>query len=160
MRLDLCAVGKARRGPELELFERYRDRVVQVGRTVGITAFDLHEIAEAKPQRAADRRAQETAKLLQAIPDNAFCVALDERGKSLTSAAFAEFIRKTRDDGAPAMAFLIGGADGLDQDKTTAFKRIALGPATWPHMLVRALIAEQLYRAVTILANHPYHREG
>jgi len=147
----IAAVGKAKPGPERDLFAAYTARLPW--------RVDVKEI-DIKKEMAVDvRRAREGEALLVAVPDGARIVALDERGKSQTSEAFAKRLGAWRDDGVRAVAFLIGGADGLDESlRKRADMVLSFGALTWPHMLVRALLAEQLYRAHTILTGHPYHR--
>ena len=151
MNITIAAVGKAKPGPERDLFASYTARLPW--------RVDVKEI-EIKKEMAVDvRRAREGEALLAAVPDGARIVALDERGKSQTSEAFAKRLGIWRDDGVRAVAFLIGGADGLDESlRKRADMVVSFGALTWPHMLVRALLAEQLYRAHTILTGHPYHR--
>jgi len=147
----VAAVGKAKPGAERELFTSYVARLPW--------RVDLKEI-EIKKEAAVDvRRAREGEALLAAVPEGARIIALDERGKSETSDAFAKRLGRWRDDGVRGVAFLIGGADGLDEAlRKRADATLSFGALTWPHMLVRALLAEQLYRAHTILTGHPYHR--
>lgn len=151
MNIVLAAIGRARAGPERALFDTYAGRLPW--------KIDVKEL-EIKKELAADvRRAREGELLLGAIPDGARVVALDERGKNDGSAAFAARLGKWRDDGVRAVAFLIGGADGLDEPvRKRADLVLSLGAMTWPHLLVRGLLAEQLYRAHCILSGHPYHR--
>ncbi|MFQ5954539.1 MAG: 23S rRNA (pseudouridine(1915)-N(3))-methyltransferase RlmH [Kiloniellales bacterium] len=151
MRIVIAAVGRARAGPTRELFEHYRRRI---GWPVA-----LKEVEERRPL-PPDRLKRREAELLQAaVPKGARLVALDEAGKALTSAQFADLIGRWRDDGARDLAFVIGGAEGLDERlRGRADLILRLGRMTWPHLLVRALLAEQLYRAQQILAGHPYHR--
>ncbi|MEJ2120290.1 MAG: 23S rRNA (pseudouridine(1915)-N(3))-methyltransferase RlmH [Alphaproteobacteria bacterium] len=151
MRIVIAAVGKFRREPERELFETFVKRISW--------PITLKEVEERSPLPAPQRKEREAAKLLAALPEGATVIALDERGKTLSSADFAKRMGRWRDDGVGDLAFVIGGADGLD---TSVLDRaqltLSLGPMTWPHMMVRALLAEQLYRAQSILAGHPYHR--
>lgn len=151
MRVVIAAVGRARAGPARDLFEHYVGRI-----NWPITLREIEERRSLPPQRL---RAREAELLLAALPDGAPIVALDERGKALSSPEFAERIGRWRDDGVADLAFVIGGADGLDEGlRRRADLVLGLGRMTWPHLLVRALIAEQLYRAQQILAGHPYHR--
>jgi 23S rRNA (pseudouridine1915-N3)-methyltransferase len=147
----VAAVGRAKSGPEHELFDSYVARLPW--------RVDVKEI-ELKKEMAVDvRRAREGEALLAAVPDGARIVALDERGRSDNSNAFAKRLGRWRDDGVRSVVFLIGGADGLDETiRKRADVVLNFGALTWPHMLVRALLAEQLYRAHTILTGHPYHR--
>lgn len=123
-------------------------------------ALVVREVEEKRKLPVAERKAREAELLLAAVPPGALVVALDERGKSLTSTAFATQIGRWRDDGAADLAFLIGGADGHgDAVRERAALLLSLGALTWPHMLVRAMLAEQLWRGFSILSGHPYHRE-
>jgi 23S rRNA (pseudouridine1915-N3)-methyltransferase len=159
MRLMVIAVGRLKDGPERELAERYAKRFDDVGRRIGLRGLELHEIPESKARDAASRIAAEAAAIAALIPDRATVVALDERGKPLDSLAFSAEIGRRRDAASPALAFLIGGADGLSPElRRTAALALSFGAATWPHQLVRVMLLEQLYRAATILSGHPYHR--
>ncbi|MET0742683.1 MAG: 23S rRNA (pseudouridine(1915)-N(3))-methyltransferase RlmH [Microvirga sp.] len=160
MRLSLLAVGRLKSGPERELVERYRQRIEGLGRSLGLTGFDVVEIPESRARRDDDRRSEEAAALLDRAGAAAL-VVFDERGKTPTSEAFAARIGSWRDDGRRDVACLIGGPDGLDP---TVRRRgdlvVGFGALTLPHQIVRALVAEQLYRTLTIWAGHPYHRAG
>ena len=146
-------------GPERELFERYFKRLADSARQVGIAGVELREIAESRARRPEDRRSEEAVALRAALPSQSRLVALDERGDSLTSEQFAAEIAAARDAARPAYALIIGGPDGLDRAlRETASRTISFGAMTWPHQLVRVMAAEQLYRALTILSGHPYHR--
>ncbi|WP_448202652.1 23S rRNA (pseudouridine(1915)-N(3))-methyltransferase RlmH [Azospirillum sp. sgz302134] len=151
MRLWLAAVGRSRAGPARDLYEEY------VGRLSW--PLTLREVEVKKRLSSDELKRQEAELLLAAIPSGAIVVALDERGKTIPSEAFASKIGAWRDQGAGDIAFLIGGADGHgDAVRARADFLLALGAMTWPHMLVRGMLAEQLYRAQQILAGHPYHR--
>ncbi|OIQ92530.1 ribosomal RNA large subunit methyltransferase H [mine drainage metagenome] len=151
MRLILAAVGKGKAGPERALFEQYQGRLGW--------PLALKEVEEKRPLPVAERMAREAELLLAQVPAGAVIVALDERGRPQSSPAFAERLRGWRDEGRACIAFLIGGADGHDERvRGRADMLLSFGSMTWPHMLVRGLLAEQLYRAECILANHPYHR--
>jgi 23S rRNA (pseudouridine1915-N3)-methyltransferase len=159
MRLIVAAVGRLKRGPDTELAERYRKRAAQSGRALGWRDVEVVEIRESRAAEADKRKLEESIALANVIPDGATIVMLDERGDSLASAALAGQLQNWRAANRPAAVFLIGGADGLAaslRDKTEL--RLAFGPATWPHQLVRIMLLEQLYRAATILTGHPYHR--
>ena len=151
MNIVIAAVGRAKAGAERQLFDSYLARVPW--------RIDLKEV-EIKKELAVDvRRAREGKALLGVVPDGARIIALDERGKSETSEAIALRLGRWRDDGVKSLAFVIGGADGLDASvRTRADLVLSLGSVTWPHMLVRILLAEQLYRTHCILTAHPYHR--
>jgi 23S rRNA (pseudouridine1915-N3)-methyltransferase len=159
MRLLVAAIGRLKDGPERELAERYRKRAEQVGRRIGFRETEVVEIKESRAQEPGKRMIEESIALANVIPDKAVTIILDERGESLGSAEFATLLGRWRDGGRPAAVFVIGGDDGIApslRDKA-AFK-LALGAATWPHQLVRVMLLEQIYRAMTILAGHPYHR--
>ena len=160
MRLSLLTIGRLKSGPERDLVERYRGRIEAAGRALGFPAFEIAELPESRARRDADRRTDEAAALLDKIGPSVL-VAFDERGKSPTSEAFAERIRAWRDEGRPGLACVIGGPDGLDPSiRQRADLVVSFGQLTLPHQIVRVLVAEQLYRALTIIAGHPYHRAG
>jgi 23S rRNA (pseudouridine1915-N3)-methyltransferase len=151
MRLHIVAVGKLKAGPHLALARHYAERLAW--------PLAIREVEEKRPLPAAELKEREGALLLAAVPAGAVLVALDEHGRSLTSAAFAQKLAQWRDAGASDLAFLIGGADGLaDQVRRKAQLVLSLGAMTWPHLLARGMLLEQLYRAQQILAGHPYHR--
>lgn len=156
MRLHLCAVGRIRADqPERALLEDYQSRFNRTGRPLALGP--LHEV-EVEDKKGLGMGA-EADLLARVIPAGALIVAMDERGRSLTSPQFADHIARWRDSGRQDVAFLIGGADGLAPDlRARADASISLGAMVWPHMLVRVMLAEQLYRAATILAGSPYHR--
>lgn len=156
MRIAIVAVGRARAGPLVELFQEYTDRLAAT-RVFGAVA--LHEVEERRKLSTTELKSREADLLRAAIPKGALVVALDANGESLTSEAFARRLAGWRDQGAGTLAFVIGGADGLDASLLNEAKaRLSLGAMTWPHLLVRVMLAEQLYRAATILQGHPYHR--
>lgn len=159
MRLAVTCIGRLKQGPERELAERYRERFDDIGRKLGFRGLDINEIAESRARDAAARIAEEAAAIAAALPEKHALVALDERGKSIDSTGFAQQLGRWRDEGIPNTVFLIGGADGLSPElQRKAQLRIAFGSATWPHQMVRVMLLEQIYRAATILAGHPYHR--
>lgn len=159
MRIGLFAVGRLKAGPEKDLAARYLDRLAKAGPAVGLEFSRVIEIAESRAGSAEARKREEGEALVAALPANAVLVLLDERGKTPDSQSFAEEIGRFRDQGKRDMLVAIGGADGLDQSLAArADLVISFGRMTWPHQLVRILAAEQLYRAVTILSGHPYHR--
>ncbi|MBX3512602.1 MAG: 23S rRNA (pseudouridine(1915)-N(3))-methyltransferase RlmH [Xanthobacteraceae bacterium] len=161
MRLLIAAVGRLKAGPERELLARYVERANASGKSLSLAPLDIVEISESPAQTATKRKADEAKALLAAIPEKAKIIALDERGKNVSSEDFSNRLARLRDDGAACTAFLIGGADGLDETlRKKADIVIGFGAATFPHQLVRILLAEQIYRAVTILSGHPYHRGG
>ena len=152
MRMQLLAVGRDRRGPMAELVDSYLKRCPW--------RIDLIEIPQRNHEDKTKRLRDEAGKIRQALPDNAAVIVLDERGDDLSSRDLAAQIERFRHDGRPALAFIIGGADGLDPSLIDAAdRRLAFGRAVWPHRLVRVMLTEQLYRASTILTGHPYHRD-
>ena len=155
MRVTICAVGRLRQGPERVLIDTYLTRFERTGRALGLGPATVIEIEDKK----GGGMAGEASLLARALPQRAAIIALDERGQSLTSPQFAEKLAHWRDTGQQDLAFVIGGADGLDPDLRDAAQfRLSLGKMVWPHMLVRVMLAEQLYRAASILAGAPYHR--
>jgi len=156
MNAHLIAVGKfgkvkGKPSPEQLLFDQYAARP-------GFP-LSLKEVEEKRPIEGPERQRREASLLLGAVPAGAYLVALDEAGKTFTSPAFATWLGQRRDDGVRDVAFVIGGADGLDPGvREKAGLVLSLGAMTWPHLLVRGLLAEQLYRAHAILTGHPYHR--
>ena len=159
MRLLLIAVGRLKAGPERDLFERYANRLAEMTRAVGISSFESREIDEGRARRPEDRQAEEARAIKGALPSGGRLVLCDERGKSISSAEFAADIGASRDRGDAAYAVVLGGPDGLDPKlRGEARSVIAFGAMTWPHQLARIMAAEQAYRALTILAGHPYHR--
>jgi 23S rRNA (pseudouridine1915-N3)-methyltransferase len=159
MRVVVMAIGRLKQGPERELAERYRERFDDIGRKLGFRALQIHEIPESRARDAATRIAEEAAAISALIPEKSVMVALDERGQSIDSTAFARHLGRWRDESVANTFFLIGGADGLSPDlRRKAKLSVAFGAATWPHQMVRVMLLEQIYRAATILAGHPYHR--
>lgn len=158
MKIVIGAVGRLKAGPERQIAARYQERFDGIGRALALGPLSTIEIDESRARRPDDRKADEAARLLAAVGP-ATLVALDEGGKTLTSEAFARRLAALRDGGTPALAFLIGGADGHGEAaRSAASLTLAFGPMTLPHQIVRLILAEQLYRAATILAGHPYHR--
>jgi 23S rRNA (pseudouridine1915-N3)-methyltransferase len=141
------------------LSEDFCDRARKLGRNMGFSAVSLEELAVGKQRDAATRMKDEAERLAARIPDGAHIVLLDARGKGMTSEDFAEMLGSLRDVGTKDIAFVIGGPDGLAPlPGKKPGRSLAFGPQTWPHLLARALLTEQVYRALTILAGHPYHR--
>ena len=160
MRVAILAVGRMKQGPERELVARYLDRAVASGKTLGLTGFAVTELTESRASSNSSRKVEEGKALSAQLSAAGIVVALDERGKTLGSDDFAKRLSRWRDDGKPAVSFVIGGADGLDPGFARAADlTLSFSPLTWPHQLVRIMLAEQLYRATTILSGHPYHRE-
>lgn len=159
MRISLFAVGRLKTGPEKELVARYLDRLAKTGPATGLELARIVEVNESRATSADTRKRDEAAQLEKALPEGALLILLDERGKALDSEGFARLIGDWRDNGKRDLMVAIGGADGLDPAlHARADAVLNLGRMTWPHQIVRILIAEQLYRAVTILSGHPYHR--
>ena len=159
MRVVVIAIGRLKQGPERELAERYRERFDDIGRKLGFRGLEIHEIAESRARDTATRMAEEAAAISALIPEKYLLVALDEHGENVDSAAFARHLGRWRDQSVANTIFTIGGADGLLPDlRRKAKLSIAFGCATWPHQMVRVMLLEQIYRAATILAGHPYHR--
>ncbi len=158
MRVRIAAIGRMKAGPERELAGRYLERAIASGRALGLAGFEVAEFAESRAGSVEQRKLEEAKALGTAL--EGFVVALDEHGKSLDSQAFARLIERERDAGRTQFGFAIGGADGLARDLVArADLVLSFSPLTWPHQIVRILLAEQLYRATTILSGHPYHRE-
>ena len=160
MRIVVAAVGRLKSGPYRELAERYRDRAIKAGRALGLRGPDVIEVRESRAREAERRITEEAIALAGAVPDGAIKVVLDSRGQNASSDAFAQRIRAWRDGGRQAMCFIIGGANGLPAGlRDDADMSLAFGSATWPHQLVRIMLMEQIYRAMTLLSGHPYHRD-
>ncbi|MBI1418734.1 MAG: 23S rRNA (pseudouridine(1915)-N(3))-methyltransferase RlmH [Limimaricola sp.] len=155
MRLTICAVGRLRAGPERTLIDDYLTRAERSGRSLGLGPARVAEVED----RKGGGMAAEATLLERAIPAGAVVCILDERGKLMSSPDFAQMLAGWRDAGRSEAAFVIGGADGIDPAlRARADAALSFGPMVWPHMLIRVMLAEQLYRAVTILAGLPYHR--
>ena len=159
MRIVVAAVGRLKRGAEADLAQRYLERAVKSGRGIGLRALDIIEISESRARDAERRMLEESIALANVIPKDAATVLLDPRGEALDSNAFAKRLRGWN-DGGHDVAFVVGGPDGLAPTLSErATLHVAFGALTWPHQLVRVMLLEQIYRAVTILSGHPYHRE-
>ena len=155
MRLHVCAVGRLRAGPERSLTDDYYERFDRTGRPLGLGPVTEHEVEDKK----GGGRLAEADLLCRTVPDGALLVTLDERGKPLSSPEFAAQLARWRDAGRQDAAFVIGGADGIDPAlRARADVSVSFGAMVWPHLLVRVMLAEQLYRAATILSGGPYHR--
>ena len=159
MRLSIAAIGRLKDHGEIELTARYQKRIDQAGRALALGPLLILELPEARHADPALRKSDEAMRLASAIARADRRIVLDEGGKQFTSQAFAELLRKDRDDGAREMAFLIGGPDGHSVDiRNSADLVLSLSAMTLPHGLARALLTEQIYRALTIISGHPYHR--
>ncbi|MCU9848348.1 23S rRNA (pseudouridine(1915)-N(3))-methyltransferase RlmH [Defluviimonas sp. WL0024] len=155
MRLHICAVGRLRAGPERALVDDYLTRFDRTGRALGLGPVSVHEVED----RKGGGMEAEAPLLRRAVPAGALLAIMDERGRTMSSPEFAEMLARWRDAGRQDVAFLIGGADGLAPGlRADADQAISFGAMVWPHMLVRVMLAEQLYRAASILAGAPYHR--
>ena len=158
MRLGVHAVGRMKAGPERELAGRYLDRLAKAGPAVGLEFAGVAEIAESRAREVAERRREEWAALAAHRGDAAL-ILLDERGRNFSSDEFAAAVAALRDRGRKRLVLAIGGPDGHDEAARQAADAVlSFGAQTWPHQLVRVMLAEQLYRAATILSGHPYHR--
>ena len=155
MRLHICAAGRLRAGPEKSLIDDYLTRFDRTGRALGLGPARVVEIEDKKNAGMA----AEAALLRKALPKGAVICTLDERGQVISSPDFADKLAGWRDSGRQDLALIIGGADGIDPSlRAEADFSISFGKMVWPHMLVRVMLAEQIYRAATILAGSPYHR--
>jgi 23S rRNA (pseudouridine1915-N3)-methyltransferase len=156
VRISIAAVGRLKRGPELMLLNDYLDRASLAGRSMALGPVTVTEIDE----RKARDPSQQSLALMAAVPKGGFAIALDERGETVSSPGFAKMLAELRDRGTSETVFMIGGADGHGEAlHGQAGGVISFGPMVWPHMLARVMLAEQLYRAVSILGGGPYHRE-
>lgn len=155
MKVHLCVVGRLRSGPEKTLVDDYLQRFERTGRTLGLGPASIIEVEDKKNLGMK----AEAELLRRAIPAGAVLCTLDERGKLMSSPEFAQKLASFRDDGRQDIAFVIGGADGIDPAlRAQADFSVSFGKMVWPHMLARLMLSEQLYRAATILAGSPYHR--
>jgi len=154
MKITILTVGKLGRMVEAQLAVDYASRATASGRALALGPVDILEVEARKPGKAAE------AEVLRPHLEGAYVIACDEHGKVRPSRAFAEHVGRLRDDGQRRVVFLIGGADGLDPALVTSVQgTLAFGPQTWPHAMARAMLCEQIYRAVSILAGSPYHRD-
>jgi 23S rRNA (pseudouridine1915-N3)-methyltransferase len=160
MLLLVLAVGRMKNGPERDVMVRYDERARASARALGLAGPEWREIDESRARRPQERKTEEGRAIAALVPAGARLIALDEQGQHLTSPALAGRIGAYRDGAAPACVFVIGGADGLDDSlRQKADMVLAFGALTWPHQIVRLMLAEQIYRSMTILAGHPYHRQ-
>jgi len=155
MRISICSVGRLRSGPEKQLIDDYKTRFDKLGRGLSLGPLSLLEVEDKKNAGIA----AEALLLQRSVPRDCHLTALDEHGDQMTSPEFAKFIATLRDQGIKDLAFIIGGSDGLDQSiKSQSRSKLSLGKMVWPHLLARAMLCEQIYRASAILAGTPYHR--
>ncbi len=154
MKIAIVAIGKLGRSPEADLVRLYAERATAAGRALGLGPVEVIEVEGRKPGKGSE------AEALSAHLADSRVIACDERGRARSSRDIATEIGRLRDDGVRRLVFLIGGADGLDPDlRARAQDTLAFGPQTWPHALARVMLAEQVYRSVTLLAGGPYHRD-
>lgn len=152
MKIQLLAIGKLKKGAIFELFSEYDKRTTR-------WKVETKEFPESRAQTSDLRKKEEEQKLLSAVAEGAVIIALDERGKMLTSPQMADFMEAQENNGIGHLAFIIGGPDGLSEELRQKSHHIwALGKATWPHQIVRSLLMEQIYRSQTIITGHPYHK--
>ncbi len=155
----MAAVGRLKDGAERDLYHRYAERLDQLGRSLVLGPLQLVELTESRAATTDMRKSDEAQRLLRAAARADVVIAIDEGGRGMTSAGFAELLRVHKDEGRKAIAFLVGGPDGHGEAALTAAQvRMSLGPMTLTHGIARIVLAEQIYRAATIIAGHPYHR--
>jgi 23S rRNA (pseudouridine1915-N3)-methyltransferase len=159
MKIAIAAIGQLKSGPEKELAAEYDQRILGLGRNAGLTGFSVQDWPESRGATADLRKAEEAKKLWSSVPADGLAIVLDERGKAISSAEFAAFIQTQAQAGTRQITFMIGGPDGHAEDTLKrAYRTFSFGPMTFPHRLLRVMLIEQIYRAVTILVSHPYHR--
>jgi 23S rRNA (pseudouridine1915-N3)-methyltransferase len=159
MRITVAAVGRGRDTSEQGLCDVFWERATALGPRLGISKLDFVIVDVSRGPSAVARMEEEAVKLARRLPAPSHRIALDEAGRALSSEAFARHLARLRDRGCRDLVFLIGGPDGLAPGlKDAAQERLAFGPQTWPHLMARAMLAEQIYRALAILSGHPYHR--
>ena len=159
MKIAVAAIGLLKSGPEKEMAADYEQRIPVLGRNAGVTGFVVQDWPESKAGTADLRKAEEAKRLWSAVPADGLAIVLDERGKALSSPDFAAVLQQQANLGTKHLSFLIGGPDGhAVETRAKAFKTLSFGPMTFPHRLLRVMLLEQIYRAVTIIVNHPYHR--
>ena len=160
LKIIVGSIGRLKRGPEQELAQRYADRIRKTGRAVGIAALNFIELPESRATDAITRKREEAYSVLARLPEKVVIFAFDERGQSPSSRQFAATLSEHFDGSTMDIACIIGGPDGLDsQLREKASLVVSFGALTIPHQMVRILVLEQIYRAITILTNHPYHRD-
>ena len=159
MKFAVSAIGLLKSGPETELASDYQTRMLGIGRTLGVTHLMIREFAESRAATDVLRKSEEQKLLWSTVPEGTHTIALDERGKAMNSQEFALLLKRLAESGTKQTTFLIGGPDGhAPETRAKASQIISFGPMTFPHRLLRVMLLEQIYRAVTILVNHPYHR--
>ena len=161
MRLVICAIGRMKAGPESELLARYVDRAARTGRQLGVSGVDIREFAESRERNMEARCIAESGALLKSLSASARIIAMDETGRDETSLGLAGIVQDALDNGTGELAFMIGGPDGHGAELLSRANAVLrMGKMTWPHQLARVMLAEQIYRALSIRTGHPYHREG
>ena len=152
-------MGRLKRAPEAALCADYQARAEKLGRQVGLSKVDIVEVAEAQEAQSAARKSREAEALTAKLSAGAQVICLDEHGQHVDSKQFSTIIKNAADGGVSELAFVVGGPDGLSPDILAAATRtLCFGRMTWPHRLARVMLLEQIYRAVTLMVNHPYHR--
>ena len=159
MEIAIVAIGRLKAGPESKLCARYLDRAGKTGKALGFRGFGVRELPESRASRPAERVAQEAAAIIGCLASGGRVVCLVAGGELLDSEEFARALERDAASAVPRAVFVIGGPDGLGEGVLAAAdRRLSFGRLTWPHQIARILLAEQLYRAMTILSGHPYHR--
>ena len=159
MKLAIAAIGLLKSGPEKDMAADYEKRIVTTGRQAGLTGLLIQDWAESRGQTAELRKSEEAKQLWSSVPADAASIVLDERGKTISSADFAKLIELEAQKTTRNLCFLIGGPDGhAPESREKARHVLSFGPMTFPHRLLRVMLLEQIYRTVTIIVNHPYHR--
>jgi 23S rRNA (pseudouridine1915-N3)-methyltransferase len=159
MKIGIVAIGLLKSGPEKDLAGDYEQRITTLGRTAGLMGLTVQDWSESKAATSDLRKSEEAKRLWSAMPADGLAIVLDERAKSMGSADFARLLQQQAEAGTKQLNFLVGGPDGhAAETRDKAFKTLSFGPMTFPHRLLRVMLLEQIYRAVTIIVNHPYHR--
>jgi 23S rRNA (pseudouridine1915-N3)-methyltransferase len=160
VRVVVAAIGRLKQGPERVLAAHYRQRAADAGRALGVRDIEIIEVKESRARELGKRVIEESIALASLIPERAVIIVLDARGQNLSSILLTNHLKHWRDERRPEVVFVIGGPDGLAQTlHDRANLCLSFGAATWPHQLVRIMLLEQIYRAMTIWSGHPYHRE-
>jgi 23S rRNA (pseudouridine1915-N3)-methyltransferase len=159
VKISVFAVGRMKSGPEKELADRYFERFAKSGSSIGLDFAGVIETPESRAQGAPERKREEAERLRQHLVAGTTLILLDERGRNVSSEDFADYLASMRDRGQRSLVIAVGGPDGHDPSlRDSAELVLSFGAQTWPHQIVRVMLGEQLYRAVTILSGHPYHR--
>jgi len=159
MKLTIFAIGRMKSGPDRDLLERYTGRANNTGKSLQLDGPGIREFSESRAKTSEKRKQDEAAIMLAEIPRGAYLIALDEYGQDISSNKLANLLTSKADEACPNIVFAIGGPDGHGQQiLDNAQRKIRFGSMTWPHQMVRIMLAEQIYRSMTILTGHPYHR--